>query len=101
MKTEKCNLCGFCKASCPIYRTSHRETRSPRGLMILEKEGKTNKIFYSCLLCGACEKNCPSDIEITKEVINAREKLILNMIEHPINKKMKENIENLGNVYGI
>tara|TARA_Y100000294_G_C8445898_1_gene292690 strand:- start:15 stop:320 length:306 start_codon:yes stop_codon:yes gene_type:complete len=101
MSVEKCNLCGFCKAGCPIYRLSSRETKSPRGLMILIKEKKINKIFNSCLLCKSCEKECPASVEITKEVRKAREKLILNLIENSTNKKMKENIETLGNVYGI
>ncbi len=101
MVIERCNLCGFCKASCPIYRISSRETKSPRGYMILIKEKKTNKIFHSCLACGSCERECPSNVEINKETIKIREKLILNLIENPINKKAKENIQKLGNVYGI
>lgn len=101
MVVEKCNLCGFCKGVCPVYKISLRETRSPRGLMILIKEKKVNRIFYSCLLCGACEKECPAGVSINKEIIKAREKLILSIDENSINKKMKENIESLGNVYGI
>ena len=98
MTTEKCNLCGFCKAVCPLYKLLPRETKSPRGFMILIKEKRINKVFNSCLMCGACERECPSKIGINKEIIKAREKLILNFIENTVNKKMKENIERLGNV---
>ena len=101
MSIEKCNLCGFCKGVCPLYRISPRETKSPRGFMILIKEKKVNKIMNSCLLCNACEKECPAGVEINKEIIKAKEKLILNLIENSTNKKMKQNIEQLGNVYGI
>ncbi|MBW1997442.1 MAG: (Fe-S)-binding protein [Deltaproteobacteria bacterium] len=73
----KCNKCGFCLPSCPVYLVEKKEPASPRGRNAITRaviEGRlemshdTEKSIFSCLGCGACKQVCLSSVE-TKELI--------------------------------
>ena len=76
-EVAKCNRCGFCLPSCPIYLVEKTESSSPRGRNVMTRsviEGKLNlspdteKSIFSCLGCGACVEVCLSSVA-TKDII--------------------------------
>lgn len=79
MSEPSCAKCGACATVCPVYRQSGRESHTARGkLHLLDVLGLVQAstefvgIFSACLLCGACAAICPRSIDITKELIVAR-----------------------------
>ncbi len=80
MPAIKCAKCGACSAVCPVFRNSGRESHTARGkLHLLDVLGLDKAstefvdIFSACLLCGACSAICPRSIDISKELVIARE----------------------------
>ncbi len=80
MPEIKCAKCGACSAVCPVFRNSGRESHTARGkLHLLDVLGLDKAstefvdIFSACLLCGACSAICPRSIDISKELVIARE----------------------------
>jgi len=76
----KCVKCGACSAVCPVFRSSGRESHTARGkLHLLDVLGLAKAstefvdIFSACLLCGACSAVCPRSIDISKELVGARD----------------------------
>ncbi len=76
---SECAKCGACSTVCPVFRTSGREGHTARGkLHLLDTLGLEKSssvfvdIFSACLLCGACTAVCPRHIDISKELIAAR-----------------------------
>ena len=74
-----CAKCGACATVCPVYRQSGRESHTARGklhlldvLGLVQASTEFVDIFSACLLCGACAAICPRSIDITKELIVAR-----------------------------
>jgi len=76
-EVAKCNKCGFCLPSCPIYLVQKKESAAPRGRNAitraviegrLELSPETEKSIFSCLGCGACRQVCLSAVE-TKELV--------------------------------
>lgn len=75
-----CAKCGACSAVCPVYGITGREAHSARGRLHLldvlglgRNSGLFVEMFSACLLCGACVAVCPRNIDITKEMREARE----------------------------
>ncbi|MBI5417602.1 (Fe-S)-binding protein [Candidatus Poribacteria bacterium] len=77
----RCNRCGSCRAVCPVFRETGKETMVARGRMeIIESILKnkidfseiTQEIINSCILCGACSDNCPSSVKVDTLVRMAR-----------------------------
>lgn len=68
---EACVHCGFCLPTCPTYRVLGEEMDSPRGRIVLMKEGlegslgvgETLPYLDRCLGCLACVTACPSGVE--------------------------------------
>lgn len=63
----RCNRCGFCQVSCPIFRATGHEAGVARGRLALLRalvEGRVEwsedlkEPLFACLLCGACTANC-------------------------------------------
>jgi Fe-S oxidoreductase len=95
----KCNECGLCKESCPVFRVVKRETLSPRGFAIMKKEEKFDKLFYLCSLCNNCKVSCPYGVDLALEETRA---YVAKKGE--ATKEMQKVIGNLretGNPYGI
>ena len=76
-EVAKCNRCGFCLPSCPVYLVEKNESAAPRGRNAITRaviEGRlalspeTEKSIFSCLGCGACRQVCLSAVE-TKDLI--------------------------------
>jgi Fe-S oxidoreductase len=101
MSYDKCNMCGMCKANCPVYLIVRKETKSPRSKLLLLKENMINEHFDDCLMCGACKQDCPSEVDVPKEVKKARVQLIEGMQETEENKTLIKNLRDKGNIYGI
>ncbi len=100
MKLEKCRSCGLCKADCPVYNATLRETIGARGRAILIKKDYPSEIFYACSLCKSCDSECPSKIELAKEIRLMRERMVREGKETEANKAMIENIRRYGNPFG-
>ncbi len=86
----RCNRCGFCLATCPVYDVRRDEAIAPRGLLRLVRalyEGQLSpsanyaQRLFSCSLCGVCAPTCPSGVKVdailqaAREDLAAREKL--------------------------
>lgn len=74
-----CAKCGACSVVCPVFRISGKESHTARGkLHLIETLGLEESsnafidIFSACLLCGACSAVCNRKIDITKELVAAR-----------------------------
>ena len=79
MSQVKCAKCGACSAVCPVCQSSGQESHTARGklhllnvLGVAEASTEFVDIFSACLLCGACSAICPRSIDISKELVNAR-----------------------------
>lgn len=65
-----CVSCGLCLSTCPTFRVSGEEAKSPRGrieAMRLVSEGAPVtdsflEVISSCVMCRACETACPSSV---------------------------------------
>jgi heterodisulfide reductase subunit D len=76
-EVAKCNKCGFCLPTCPVYMVEKKESASPRGRnaitrAVIEKRLEltedTQQSIFNCLGCGACNAVCLSGVQ-TKEII--------------------------------
>jgi heterodisulfide reductase subunit D len=81
-EVAKCNRCGFCLPSCPIYLVEKKESSSPRGRnaitrsVIEEKlalSPETEKSIFNCLGCGACLQVCLSSVATQDLIFRDRE----------------------------
>ncbi|MEM4785186.1 MAG: (Fe-S)-binding protein, partial [Sulfolobales archaeon] len=107
---DSCKKCGFCKAVCPIFKTSeYIETYSPRGRMLLLQglyEGKLRPREYLalrlyCTLCGYCSVKCVSGLELTDAYLIGRAYLHSNNVVLSEIRTITENISKNDNPYGI
>ncbi len=68
---QACVHCGFCLATCPTYLELGEEMDSPRGRILLMKEGLEGRAPLEelaeyvdrCLGCLACVTACPSGVQ--------------------------------------
>lgn len=84
-EVAKCNKCGFCMPSCPVYLAEKKESAAPRGRNAitraviegrLELSPEIEKSIFSCLGCGACRQVCLSAVETKDLVFRDRECLV-------------------------
>src|SRR3954453_15982888 len=67
---QACVHCGFCLAACPTYHELGQEMDTPRGRIVLMKQGLEGTLPWRaaaphgdrCLGCLACEPACPSGV---------------------------------------
>jgi heterodisulfide reductase subunit D len=80
----RCNKCGFCLATCPVYDVLRDEAIAPRGLLRLVRAVYDGQLspsddyaqrIFSCSLCGVCTPTCPSGVEVDGILQAAREDL--------------------------
>jgi glycolate oxidase iron-sulfur subunit len=100
---DRCNKCGLCMTSCPVYQQLLVEAASPRGRIQMVKyllEGKTTlskrfkEIILTCLLCETCVVNCPSGVrhdqvfnDLRAELVRQygldwKKRLVFNLLTH-------------------
>ncbi len=79
-----CVQCGLCLPSCPTYRVTGEESKSPRGRIALMREVQLNgapvtdeviESFETCVQCRGCEPACPSSVPYGHLMERARETL--------------------------
>ena len=77
----RCNRCGFCQVSCPIFRATGHEAGVARGRLALLRalvEGRLEwspelkEPLFACLLCGACTANCFPAVATADLMVAAR-----------------------------
>ncbi|MBA2240221.1 MAG: 4Fe-4S dicluster domain-containing protein [Solirubrobacterales bacterium] len=78
---EDCVHCGFCLPTCPTYSLWHEEMDSPRGRIVLMREGlepgsdvSASMVGHldNCLGCMACVTACPSGVAYDKLITDTR-----------------------------
>jgi glycolate oxidase iron-sulfur subunit len=100
---DRCNKCGLCMSTCPVYQQILIEAASPRGRIQMVKyllEGKASlskrfkEIILTCLLCETCVVNCPSGVrhdqvfndlraELVKQYgLDWKKRLVFNLLTH-------------------
>jgi glycolate oxidase iron-sulfur subunit len=76
-----CVHCGFCLPTCPTYVLWGEEMDSPRGRIVLMKDGHEEvsaplvEHLDRCLGCMACVTACPSGVQYDKLIEDARPQL--------------------------
>ncbi len=84
-EVAKCNKCGFCLPSCPIYTVQKVESASPRGKNAITRaviEGRLawspeiERSIFGCLGCGACTVACFPSVKTRELVFRDRECLV-------------------------
>jgi glycolate oxidase iron-sulfur subunit len=87
-----CVHCGFCLPTCPTYVLWGEEMDSPRGRIVLMKEGHEEispplvEHLDRCLGCMACVTACPSGVQYDKLIEDARPQLERNY-ERPADER--------------
>jgi glycolate oxidase iron-sulfur subunit len=78
---DKCTKCGFCMASCPVYKEERTESSVARGKIMLiralvDGELAANKAMARqlsrCTLCSTCAANCPAGTKVPSVIAAAR-----------------------------
>ncbi len=81
---EDCVHCGFCLPSCPTYVLWNEEMDSPRGRIVLMREGLQPEStlsdtmvghFDNCLGCMACVTACPSGVRYDLLIEDTRQQV--------------------------
>jgi glycolate oxidase iron-sulfur subunit len=86
---EDCVHCGFCLPTCPTYTLWGEEMDSPRGRIVLIKEGHEAispplvEHLDRCLGCMACVTACPSGVQYDKLLEDARAQIERNFERPP------------------
>jgi glycolate oxidase iron-sulfur subunit len=84
-----CVHCGFCLPTCPTYVLWGEEMDSPRGRIVLIKEGREEITapmvthLDRCLGCMACVTACPSGVQYDKLIEDARPQIERNFERPP------------------
>jgi glycolate oxidase iron-sulfur subunit len=89
---DDCVHCGFCLPTCPTYVLWGEEMDSPRGRIVLMKEGHEEisaplvTHLDRCLGCMACVTACPSGVQYDKLIEDARPQLERHMQRPPLER---------------
>ena len=106
-EVTRCNRCGFCLPSCPIYLGKGVESASPRGRNAITRaviEGRLQwceeieKSIFSCLGCGACTANCFPALKTRDIVFRDRECLVGQGLYPKIADRLAQYILEEGNI---
>jgi glycolate oxidase iron-sulfur subunit len=87
-----CVHCGFCLPTCPTYVLWGEEMDSPRGRIVLMKQGHEEisaplvNHLDNCLGCMACVTACPSGVQYDKLLEDARAQVERNFERPPIER---------------
>jgi glycolate dehydrogenase iron-sulfur subunit len=89
---QDCVHCGFCLPTCPTYALWGEEMDSPRGRIVLMREGLEEGSELSaplvqhidnCLGCMACVTACPSGVQYDKLIEDTRAQIERNHERSP------------------
>ena len=86
---DDCVHCGFCLPTCPTYRLWGEEMDSPRGRIVLMKQGHDEisaplvQHLDNCLGCMACVTACPSGVQYDKLIEDTRAQIERNVTRPP------------------
>jgi glycolate oxidase iron-sulfur subunit len=89
---DDCVHCGFCLPTCPTYTLWGEEMDSPRGRIVLIKEGHEAispplvEHLDRCLGCMACVTACPSGVQYDKLLEDARAQIERNYERPPVER---------------
>jgi len=104
-----CVQCGFCRAGCPVFRMSGRESTMARGRiqqaysMLMGRDVPVDEIseaFYTCSMCNFCQSVCPSGIKITDVIQGIRSHFASEGLVPEVHAKAAESILEHGNPFG-
>ncbi|HRF90304.1 MAG TPA: (Fe-S)-binding protein, partial [Desulfobacter postgatei] len=79
--SQACVKCGACRATCPVFKSEHREGGVARGKIALAQAMMDGQLFAEerlvhelsqCLLCGSCTHLCPNQVPTSEIVAAAR-----------------------------
>jgi glycolate oxidase iron-sulfur subunit len=89
---DDCVHCGFCLPTCPTYVLWGEEMDSPRGRIVLMKQGHDEisaplvEHIDNCLGCMACVTACPSGVQYDKLLEDARAQVERNADRPPLDR---------------
>jgi glycolate oxidase len=104
-----CIMCGFCRASCPVYGQTSLESTNARGRVILAYHLLTGRLepsealadkFYLCTTCLNCKATCPAGVMVSDIVEAGRERLAQAGFLPEIHKTLIQNLKATGNPFG-
>ena len=88
---DDCVHCGFCLPTCPTYVLWGEEMDSPRGRIVLMRQGHEQELsaplvehLDRCLGCMACVTACPSGVQYDKLIEDARAQVERNFERPPL-----------------
>jgi heterodisulfide reductase subunit D len=106
-EVAKCNKCGFCLPTCPIYLVEKKESASPRGRNAITRaviEGRlalttdTQQSIFNCLGCGACNVACLSGVQTQELIFRDRECQVGENIYPQIADRLLQTLQNTHNI---
>jgi glycolate oxidase iron-sulfur subunit len=89
---DDCVHCGFCLPTCPTYVLWGEEMDSPRGRIVLMKQGHEGisaplvEHLDNCLGCMACVTACPSGVQYDKLLEDTRAQVERNFERPPLDQ---------------
>ena len=108
-EVSKCNKCGFCLPSCPVFLATGIETYAPRGRNAITRSivegklkvsGQVEKSIYQCIGCRACVEACFPAVRTNDVVVTFRKRLASMGSMPGVHKLLLENIQRFGNPLG-
>ncbi len=105
---KRCMRCGFCRASCPVFKETKNEGSVARGklqtlLALLEGEipasEKALLRLFECTTCDACSLACPAGVEVSPLIEEARRRYFAKL-ELPLHEWKVEITREMGNPFG-
>jgi glycolate oxidase iron-sulfur subunit len=95
---DDCVHCGFCLDSCPTYKLWGAEADSPRGRIVLMRDGlepgsqlsdEMASHFDRCLGCMACVTACPSGVQYDRLIERVRPQVERHHRRTPVERALR------------
>ena len=106
---DSCRFCWMCRHICPIGNATGQERNTARARalgasVVLRGAEKIDDIIdniYECSLCGACTNNCITGWDPKIFIQEIKSDAVLNGVVPEYIKKLINNYQKSGNVYGL